>query len=146
MQQRKRSNKRAKTWLLLLGLSSNTMVDCTGLWGGAGGGASVLPVDRQVQPVEGGVEGAGRGRVQLQLGQQGEVVRGDVWVGAAGDAVVDQPIGVQRAHEAQDTHVGPGEEDVVDDALRTREGAGIITHEDQIQRSLCLLLLKFLID
>lgn len=72
-----------------------------------------------MQPVE-GVERVGQGRVQLQLGQQGEVVRGDVRVGAAGDVVVDEPLTVQRSHQAQDTHVSLGEEDVVDNALQTQ--------------------------
>lgn len=80
---------------------------------------AALPVDRQVQPVE-GVERVRQGRLQLQLGQQGEVVRGDVGVGAAGDVVVNEPLAVQRSQQAQDTHVGLGEEDVVDHALQTQ--------------------------
>lgn len=77
---------------------------------------AALPVDRQVQPIE-WVERVGQGRLQLQLGQQGEVVRGDVGVGAAGDVVVDKPLAVQWSQQAQDIHVGLGEEDVVDHAL-----------------------------
>lgn len=77
---------------------------------------AALPVDRQVQPVE-GVERVGQGRVQLQLGQQGEVVRGDVRVGAARDVVVYEPLAVERSEHAQDAHVGLGEEDVVDHTL-----------------------------
>lgn len=73
-----------------------------------------------MQPVE-GVERVGQGRLQLQLGQQGEVVRGDVGVGAAGDVVVNEPLAVQRSQQAQDTHVGLGEEDVVDHALQTQK-------------------------
>lgn len=92
--------------------------------GREGGGGSLsraaLPVYRQVQPVE-GVERVGQGGVQLQLGQQGEVVRGDVGVGAAGDVVVDEPLAVQRPQQAQNTHVGFREEDVVDHALQTRK-------------------------
>lgn len=38
-----------------------------------GGWGTALPVDGQVQPVEGG-RGQGQGWVQLQLGQEGEVV------------------------------------------------------------------------
>ncbi len=72
-----------------------------------------------MQPVE-GVERVGQGRLQLQLGQQGEVVRGDVGVGAAGDVVVNEPLAVQRSQQAQDTHVGLGEEDVVNHALQTQ--------------------------
>lgn len=79
-----------------------------------------LPVDRQVQPVE-GVERVGQGRVQLQLGQQGEVVRGDVRVGAARDVVVYEPLAVERSEHAQDAHVGLGEEDVVDHTLQTHK-------------------------
>lgn len=48
------------------------------------------------------------------------MVRGDVRVGAAGDVVVSEPVAVQRSQEAQDAHVDLGEEDVVDDALRTQ--------------------------
>lgn len=80
---------------------------------------AALPVDWQVQPIE-RVERVGWGRLQLQLGQQGEVVRGDVGVGAAGDVVVDEPLAVQWSHQAQDAHVGLGEEDVVDHALQTQ--------------------------
>lgn len=63
------------------------MLNCTGsstnLKGGGqclevgGGGRSLggaaLPVDRQVQPVD-GVERVGQARLQLQLGEEGEVV------------------------------------------------------------------------
>lgn len=79
-----------------------------------------LPVDRQVQAVQ-GVERVGNGGVQFQLGQQGEVVRGDVGVGAAGDVVVHQPLAVQRAQDAHGAHVCLGEEDVVDDTLREQK-------------------------
>lgn len=68
-----------------------------GVEGRVGGSLwAALPVDRQVQPVE-GVERVGEARLQLQLGQQGEVVRGDVGMGAAGDVVVDEPLAVQRS-------------------------------------------------
>lgn len=80
---------------------------------------AALPVDGQVQSVE-GFERVGQGRVKLQLGEQGKVVRGDVGMGAASDVVVDEPLAVQRSHQAQDTHVGLGEEDVVDNALQTQ--------------------------
>lgn len=77
-----------------------------------------------MQPVE-GVEREGLAGLQLQLGQQGEVVRGDVWVGAAGDVVVDEPLAVQRSQQAQDAHVGLGEEDVVDHTLQEEEQAAL---------------------
>lgn len=73
-----------------------------------------------MQPIE-GVEWVGQAGLQLQLGQEGEVVRGDVGVGAAGDVVVDEPLAVQRSQQAQDTHVGLGEEDVVDHTLWTKQ-------------------------
>lgn len=72
-----------------------------------------------MQPVD-GVGRVGQARLQLQLGQEGEVVRGDVGVGAAGDVVVPQPLAVQRSQQAQDAHVDLGEEDVVDHALPTK--------------------------
>lgn len=88
--------------------------------GGLGGQVhgAALPVDGQVQPVD-GVGRVGQARLQLQLGQEGEVVRGDVGVGATGDVVVPQPLAVQRSQQAQDAHVSLGEEDVVDHALPT---------------------------
>lgn len=43
-------------------------------------------------------------------------------MGAAGDVVVDEPLAVQRPQQAQDAHVGFGEEDVVDHALPTKNG------------------------
>lgn len=89
--------------------------------GGEGGGqvsGAALPVDRQMQPVD-GVERVGQVRLQLQLGEEGEVVRGDVGVGAASDVVVHEPLTVQRSQQAQDAHVGLGEEDVVDHTLPT---------------------------
>lgn len=63
----------------------------------------------------------GQARLQLQLGQQGEVVRGDVGMRAAGYVVVDEPLAVQWSQQAQDTHVGLGEEDVVDHTLVTKQ-------------------------
>lgn len=73
-----------------------------------------------MQPIE-GVEWVGQGRLQLQLGQQGEVVRWDMGMGAACDVVVDEPLAVQRSHQAQDTHMGLGEEDVVDHTLQIQK-------------------------
>lgn len=72
----------------------------------------------EVQPVD-GVKRVGQARLQLQLGEEGEVVRRDVGVGAASDVVVHEPLAVQWSQQAQDAHVGLGEEDVVDHALPT---------------------------
>lgn len=80
-------------------------------------------MDRQVQPVQWGGRMRRLAGLQLQLGQQGEVVRGDVRVRAARDAVVHQPLAVQRPQQAQDAQVGLGVEDVVDDTLQWEEGA-----------------------
>lgn len=93
-----------------------------------------------MQPVQ-GVGGVRQlAGVQLQLGQQGEVVRGDVRVRAARDAVVHQPLAVQRPQQAQDAQVGLGEEDVVDDTLqrgsRTRWLA-VVTIENEGKRKAC---------
>lgn len=60
-----------------------------------------LPVDGKVQAVEGRQE-----RVVLQLSQEGKVIRGDVWVGASGDAIIRQPLGLKRTQQAQHIHVG----------------------------------------
>lgn len=49
------------------------------------------------------------------------MVRGDVGVWAAGNVVVDEPLAVQWSQQAQDTHVGLGEEDVVDHTLPTKQ-------------------------
>lgn len=118
-----------------MGVSDALMMNCTGsgvklgqclkageaeLEGQVGLSRAALPVDRQVQPVQ-GVQLVGQRWVQLQLGQQGEVVRGDVRVGAAGDVVVYEPLAFERPHHAEDAHVSLGEEDVVDDALRTQK-------------------------
>lgn len=86
--------------------------------GGGQVSGAALPVDLQMQPVD-GIDRVGQARLQLQLGQEGEVVRGDVGVGTAGDAVVNEPLAVQRSQQAQDAHVGLGEEDVVDNPLPT---------------------------
>lgn len=58
--------------------------------------------------------------MQLQLREQGEVVRGDVGVWTTRDAVLLQPLGVQGPQDAQDTHVSLGIENVVDHALVER--------------------------
>lgn len=62
------------------------------------------------------VEGR-QGRVVLQLSQEREVIRGDVWVGASGDAIVHQPLGFKRTQQSQHIHVGFGEENVIDHTL-----------------------------
>lgn len=68
-----------------LGVQRSRFKGVRGEWSG-----QPLPVDRQVQAVEGGGGGGGggEGRVELQLGEQREVIRGDVGVGTAGDVVV----------------------------------------------------------
>lgn len=135
----KRSNKRVEYFtpfwcvrIRWLGVSDVLMMNCTGsgvklgqcLKAGEaeleGLSRAALPVDRQVQPVQ-GVQLVGHRGVQLQLGQQGEVVRGDVRVGAASDVVVYEPLAFERPHHAEDAHVNLGVEDVVDDALRTQK-------------------------
>lgn len=73
---------------------------------------SPLPVDGKVQAVEGR-----QGRVVLQLSQEREVIGGDVWVRASDDAIIHQPLGLQRTQQAQHVHVGLGEENVIDHAL-----------------------------
>lgn len=75
-----------------------------------------LPVDGKVQAVEGRL-----GRMVLQLSQEGEVIGGDVWVRASGDAVIYQPLGLKRTHKAQHVHVGLGEENVIDHTLEQKE-------------------------
>lgn len=42
---------------------------------------------------------------QLQLGEEGEVVGGDVGVWAAGDIVLNEPVVVQGAQDAQHVQV-----------------------------------------
>lgn len=62
------------------------------------------------------------------------MVRGDVGVGAASDVVVDEPLAVQRSQQAQDAHMGLGEEDVVDHTLPTKHG--VPSTKNQIQRDI----------
>lgn len=93
-----------------------------------------------MQPVQGGEGVLWRlAGLQLQLGQQGEVVRGDVRVRAARDAVVHQPLAVQRPQQAQDAQVGLGEEDVVDDTLqrgrRATRRASLLTQSDSLSKN-----------
>lgn len=60
------------------------------------------------------------GQEQLQLSKEGEVVGGDVGVGAAGDIVFYKPVGIQRSQDSQHVQVRLGVENVVDDTLRGR--------------------------
>lgn len=75
-----------------------------------------LPVDGKVQAIEGR-----QGRVVLQLSQEGEVVRGDVWVGTADDTIIHQPLRLKRTKQAQHIHVSLGEENVINHALEQEE-------------------------
>lgn len=68
-----------------------------------------------MEPVEGGQRG-----VVLQLGQEREVIRGDVRVGASGDAVIHQPRGVQGTEHTQNLHVSLGKENVIDHTLERK--------------------------
>lgn len=54
---------------------------------------------------------------QLQLGEEGEVVGGDVGVWAAGDIVLYEPVVVQRAQDAQHVQLRLRVENIVNDTL-----------------------------
>lgn len=58
---------------------------------------------------------------QLQLGEEGEVVGGDVGVRAAGDIVLNEPVVVQRAEDAQHVQLRPRVENIVNDTLEERK-------------------------
>lgn len=58
---------------------------------------------------------------QLQLGEEGEVVRGDVGVWAAGDIVLYEPVVVQRAQDAQHVQLRLRVENIVNDTLEERK-------------------------
>lgn len=62
------------------------------------------------------------GQDQLQLSKEGEVVRGDMWMWAAADIVLYEPVGVQRAQDTQYVQVRLGVENIVDDTLMREEG------------------------
>lgn len=62
------------------------------------------------------------GQEQLQLGEEGEVVGGDVGMWAAADIVLYEPVGVQGAQDTQHVQVRLGVENIVDDTLRREEG------------------------
>lgn len=61
------------------------------------------------------------GQEQLQLGEEGEVVGGDVGMWAAADIVLYEPVGVQGAQDTQHVQVRLGVENIVDDTLRREE-------------------------
>ncbi len=61
------------------------------------------------------------GQEQLQLGEEGEVVGGDVGMWAAADIVLYEPVGVQGAQDTQHVQVRLGVENIVDDTLRIEE-------------------------
>ena len=79
-------------------------------------GGDSLPAGAQVQTVD---LGGQVGQQELQVGEQGEVVGGNVGVRTAADIVL-QPVGVQGPQDAQHVEAGPGVEDVVDDTLGRR--------------------------
>lgn len=61
------------------------------------------PLPVQVEPVE---VGGWQPAAQLQLGQQREVVRGDVRVRAAQDVIVKQPLRVQGPEKTERIELG----------------------------------------
>lgn len=61
---------------------------------------------------------------QLKLGEEGEVVGGDVGVRAAGDIVLNEPVVVQRAQDAQHVQLRLRVENIVNDTLRDRKEGG----------------------
>lgn len=81
-------------------------------------GRDSLPACRQMDPIDllGQV-----GQEQLQLGEEGEVVGGDVGMWAAADIVLYEPVGVQGAQDTQHVQVRLGVENIVDDTLRKEE-------------------------
>lgn len=94
-------------------------------WNGV---VSSLPASsRQVDAVDlvvGLALGQSAGQQQLQLGKQGEVVRGDVGVRAAADIVLMEPVGVQGTQDAQHVELRLGVEDVVNHTLRREKREG----------------------
>lgn len=61
------------------------------------------------------------GQEQLQLGEEGEVVGGDVGMWAALDIVLCEPVGIQEAQDTQHVQVRLGVENIVDDTLEEEE-------------------------
>lgn len=68
------------------------------------------------------------GQEQLQLGKQGEVVRGDVGVRAPSHIVLNQPVGVQGAQNPQHVQVRLRVENVVNDTLKIK-GVVCVRHQ-----------------
>lgn len=73
-----------------------------------------LPATRQMNAVD----SRRVGQEQLQLCKQGEVIRGDVRMGAASDTVLVEPVGVQGTQYTQNVEQRLRVEDVVNDALK----------------------------
>lgn len=65
---------------------------------------------------------------QLQLCKQGEVIRWDMGVRTATDIVLQEPVGVQWAQDAQNVQLRLGVEDVINNTLQ---------HKGEDQRSEC---------
>lgn len=61
------------------------------------------------------------GQEQLQLGEEGEVVGGDVGMWAAADIVLYEPVGVQGAQDTQHVQMRLRVENIVDDTLMGEE-------------------------
>lgn len=74
---------------------------------------------------------------QLQLGEEGKVVGGDVGMWAAADIVLYEPVGVQGPQDAQHVQVRLGVENIVNDTLR-REETG--SHFNRTRRILHLFM------
>lgn len=72
---------------------------------------------------------------QLQLGEEGEVVGGDVGVWAAGDIVLNEPVVVQGAQDAQHVQVRLWVENIVNDTLKEKKGR----RESSSQNVACFL-------
>lgn len=70
---------------------------------------------------------------QLQLGEEGEVVGGDVGMWAAADIVLYEPVGVQGAQDTQHVQVRLGVENIVDDTLPRHGGGSRISGSTQCQ-------------
>ncbi len=80
-----------------------------------------LPATRQMNAID----SRQIGQEQLQLCKQGEVIRGDVGMGAASDIVLVEPMGVQRTQHTQHIKQRLRVEDVVNDALENKEKKNI---------------------
>lgn len=76
-----------------------------------------LPATRQMNAVD----SRRVGQEQLQLCKQGEVIRGDVGMGAASDIVLVEPVGVQGTQYTQHVEQRLRVEDVVNDALKKKK-------------------------